>query len=214
MEFNNIKNKLSKISLWKGDIDIEPLEGGLTNKNYLVKDKEQKYVARFGEDIIHHHILRYHEIAASKAANEVGIAPEVIYYEKGLLIVEYIESETLTSTDVKNELTLKKIISLIKIVHKKIPLYFSGPPVMFWVFHIIKDYAWTLKEKNSSYVPIIDKLIEDSGILEKAASPHHIVFCHNDLLSSNILNDGNKLWLIDWEYAGFNSPLFDLGGLA
>ena len=86
--------------------------------------------------------------------------------------------------------------------------------MIFWVFHIIRDYAWTLKENNSSYVGIIDKLIEDSGILEKAASPHHIVFCHNDLLSSNILNDGKKLWLIDWEYAGFNSPLFDLGGLA
>ena len=71
MELVNIKHTLSKISLWKGDIDIEPLEGGLTNKNYLIKDKEKKYVARFGEDIIYHHVLRYHEIAASKAANIV-----------------------------------------------------------------------------------------------------------------------------------------------
>ena len=85
---------------------------------------------------------------------------------------------------------------------------------MFWVFHLVRDYAWTLKENNSFYVPILDKLIKDSVNLEKAASPHYIVFCHNDLLSSNILNDGKKLWLIDWEYAGFNSPLFDLGGLA
>ena len=70
---------------------------------------------------------------------------------------------------------LKKIISIIKIVHKKIPLYLIGPTMIFWVFHIIRDYAWTLKENNSSYVEIIDKLIEDSIILEKAASPHHIV---------------------------------------
>ena len=214
MNLSNIKNALGKISLWKGDIDIEPLEGGLTNKNYLIKDKEHKYVARFGDDIIYHHIMRFHEIAANKAAHEAGIAPKVIYHEKGLLILKYIESSTLTSAEVRKVSNLKKIISIIKIVHKKIPLYLIGPTMIFWVFHIIRDYAWTLKENNSSYVEIIDKLIEDSIILEKAASPYHIVFCHNDLLSSNILNDGTRLWLIDWEYAGFNSPLFDLGGLA
>ena len=112
MELNNIKNTLSKISLWKGDIDIEPLKGGLTNRNYLIKDKEQKYVARFGEDIIYHHILRYHEIAASKAANEIGVAPEVIYHEKGLLILKYIESSTLTSAEVRKVSNLKKLFLL------------------------------------------------------------------------------------------------------
>ena len=214
MELAEIKNTLSKISLWKGDIDIEPLEGGLTNKNYLIKDKEKKYVARFGEDLIYHKVFRFHEIASSKAAHEVGVAPAVIYHKKSLLILEYIESKTLTSIEIKNESTLKKIISLIKVVHKKIPLYFTGPSIMFWVFHLTRDYAWTLKENNSSYLPIIDKLIEDSLILEKSTGPHHIVFGHNDLLASNILDDGKKLWLIDWEYAGFNTPLFDLGGLA
>ena len=46
------------------------------------------------------------------------------------------------------------------------------------------------------------------------SGPYEIVFGHNDLLAANILDDGKKLWIIDWEYAGFNSPLFDLGGLA
>ena len=147
MELRNIKNTLSKVSIWNGDINIEPLEGGITNKNYLIKDKKKKYVARFGEDIIHHHIVRFHEIAANKAANEVGIAPEVIYHEKGLLILEYIESDTLTCTEVKKESTLKKIISLIKIVHKKIPSYLIGPSMMFWVFHIIRDYGMDIKRK-------------------------------------------------------------------
>jgi len=40
------------------------------------------------------------------------------------------------------------------------------------------------------------------------------VFGHNDLLPANFLHDGARMWLIDWDYAGFNSPLFDLGGLA
>jgi thiamine kinase-like enzyme len=44
--------------------------------------------------------------------------------------------------------------------------------------------------------------------------PVEIVFGHNDLLAANLIDDGSRLWLVDWEYGGFNSPLFDLGGLA
>jgi thiamine kinase-like enzyme len=50
--------------------------------------------------------------------------------------------------------------------------------------------------------------------LEKAVGPIDLVFGHNDLLAANIIDDGKRLWLVDWEYAGFNSPLFDLGGLS
>jgi thiamine kinase-like enzyme len=51
-------------------------------------------------------------------------------------------------------------------------------------------------------------------MLEEAAGPFEIAFGHNDLLAANFLDDGKRLWLIDWDYAGFNTPLFDLGGLA
>jgi thiamine kinase-like enzyme len=50
--------------------------------------------------------------------------------------------------------------------------------------------------------------------LEQAIGAVAIVFGHNDLLPANLIDDGDKVWLIDWDYAGFNSPLFDLGGLA
>ena len=50
--------------------------------------------------------------------------------------------------------------------------------------------------------------------LEAAVGDMPLVFSHNDLLAANFLDDGKRLWLIDWDYAGYNSPLFDLGGLA
>ena len=50
--------------------------------------------------------------------------------------------------------------------------------------------------------------------LERMVGPVEIVFGHNDLLAANLIDDGARLWLVDWEYGGFNSPLFDLGGLA
>ena len=50
--------------------------------------------------------------------------------------------------------------------------------------------------------------------LEKLSSPREIVFGHNDLLAANFLDDGSKIWVVDWEYGGFNDPLFDIGGLS
>jgi thiamine kinase-like enzyme len=60
----------------------------------------------------------------------------------------------------------------------------------------------------------VPALLAEAEALEQAVLPVEIVFGHNDLLAANILDDGKRLWLVDWDYAGFNSPLFDLGGLA
>ncbi len=67
---------------------------------------------------------------------------------------------------------------------------------------------------KSRFVPELTRLQRQSQALEAAADPISLVFGHNDLLASNFIDDGTRLWLIDWDYAGFNSPLFDLGGLA
>ena len=117
MDLNDIKKRLDQTQIWKGKFTIETLSGGITNQNFIIADREKKYVARFGNDLVHHHVMRFHEVAASKAAYAAGIAPKVIYHEKGVLILEYINSSPLTSSQVKNETTLKKIVSLLKIVH-------------------------------------------------------------------------------------------------
>jgi thiamine kinase-like enzyme len=93
-----------------------------------------------------------------------------------------------------------------------------GASLVFWVFHVIRDYAATLREGadgvTSAHLSLLPELLGQAETLERAAGPFDIVFGHNDLLPANILDDGDRLWLIDWEYAGFNTPLFDLGGLA
>jgi thiamine kinase-like enzyme len=85
---------------------------------------------------------------------------------------------------------------------------------MFWVFHVVRDYAHTLKEGDSRHAPRLPDLLARAARLEEAVGPIDVVFGHNDLLAANFIDDGKRLWLVDWEYAGFNSPLFDLGGLA
>jgi thiamine kinase-like enzyme len=85
---------------------------------------------------------------------------------------------------------------------------------VFWVFQVVRDYAGTLRDADSRLLGALPRLLEISGTLEREVGPIQLVFGHNDLLAANFIDDGRRLWLIDWDYAGFNSPLFDLGGLA
>ena len=211
---DNPIEKVQNLNLWKNLIECEPLTGGITNQNFLVRDDTGQYVVRLGNDIIEHQVMRFNELAASNAAHQAGISPKVIHNEPGILVIDYIPSRALNAEDVRNPDYLTRIVPLIKTCHKKIPQFLRGPSLVFWVFHVVRDYAWTLRDGKSTYIAILPKLLEAATQLEKASGPYELVYSHNDLLSANILDDGNRLWLIDWDYAGFNSPLFDLGGLA
>ena len=109
---------------------------------------------------------------------------------------------------------IKSIIPIIKNIHNEIPKNLYGQSLIFWVFHVIRNYAKFLEDNQSTHLKMLSDLISKSELLEKNSTPYEIVFCHNDLLPANFLDDGSRLWLIDWEYAGFNTPLFDLGSLA
>jgi len=207
-----IDNLIRSIPIWKNTIEISKIEGGITNQNFLIQDNQKKFVVRLGEDIPEHLVSRSNEIIASKAAAEFNIGPKVVYNSKGILVLKYIESIALSSENVKDK--IDTIIPLIKKIHFEIPKKIIGQSLIFWVFHVIRNYENFLKNKKSSYMKLLPELLHKSEILEKKSSPYEIVFGHNDLLPANFLDDGTRLWVIDWEYAGFNTPLFDLGGLA
>jgi thiamine kinase-like enzyme len=205
-------NIINTIPIWNGNINIKKLEGGITNENFLVEDNKNKYVVRLGNDIPEHLVLRSNEVLASKAAAKCGISPNVIYHNKGILVLDFIKSKTLTDVDIKKNIV--DIIPIIKKIHKEIPKNIYGQSLIFWVFHVINNYAKFLNDNNSPHIKILDVLLKKSQQIEEIASPFEIVFGHNDLLPANFLDDGSRIWIIDWEYAGYNSPLFDLGGLA
>ncbi len=206
------KKLIQSIPIWKNNIEIKTIDGGLTNQNFLVQENSSKFVVRLGDDIPEHLVSRSNELIASKAASEANIGPKIIYSDKGILVLEYIESTTLTAKDVKDKIDL--IIPVLKKIHLEIPKKIFGQSLIFWVFHVIRNYEKFLKDNKSSYTNLLPDLLSQSAVLEKNSSPYEIVFGHNDLLPGNFLDDGSRLWIIDWEYAGFNTPLFDLGGLA
>ncbi|MEM1298510.1 MAG: choline/ethanolamine kinase family protein [Pseudomonadota bacterium] len=199
---------------WRDPGRAEPIGGGITNRNYRIIDDGRVFMVRIGEDIPVHGILRWHEVMASKAAHAAGIAPRVVYHEPGALVLDYIDGRTFAEEDVRNPENLARLIGLIRTAHEKIPEHLRGPVLSFWVFQVLRDYAATLREAGSTHVGRLAGLLQTAETLEAAVGPVELVLGHNDLLAANILDDGDRLWLVDWEYAGFNSPLFDLGGLA
>ena len=143
------KKRAAELSCWHDRVTPEPVGGGITNQNFVVKDHNKRFFVRIGDDIPVHGIMRFNEAA-----------------------------------------------------------------LVFWVFQVLRDYANTLRDGSSRMVPELPRLLDIAGQLEAAVGPVELVFGHNDLLAANFLDDGERLWLVDWDYAGFNSPLFDLGGLA
>jgi thiamine kinase-like enzyme len=191
-----------------------PLAGGITNTNFVVADRGRRFVVRIGADIPVHHVLRWHELAASRAAHAAGISPAVVHAEPGALVLEFVEGRTLGPEDVRERRNLERIVALVRRAHREIPRHLRGPSLVFWVFHVLRDYAATLRDGGSRMLPELPRLLRRAEALERTVGAVELVFGHNDLLAANLIDDGRRLWLVDWDYAGWNSPLFDLGGLA
>ncbi|NKB76850.1 MAG: phosphotransferase [Gammaproteobacteria bacterium] len=208
------EERIVRLPCWQGPLKIAPLSGGMTNENYLVVDQSGKYVVRVGDDSPEHLILRSNEVASGRAAHSIGSSPEVIHSEKGILVIRYIEGEVCDEQRICDEDMLPRVITLIKHFHDEMLRQFSGFPIMFWVFQVIRHYRNVLIQHDSHYLNVIPDLVTIANDLEKIVGPVELVFGHNDLLAANFIDDGQKLWLIDFDYAGFNSPLFDLSNLA
>ena len=205
------KNSVLSLPIWKNKVSLEAVKGGMTNQNFLVNDGPNQYFVRLGKDIPEHLIFRQNEISVSKAASLASVSPKLVHSEEGITVFEYIQSTTYNADlIIKN---LDKIIEVIKKIHTTIPQYLEGQPPLFCVFHVIQHYANFLKINNSSYSNLLEDFHKKSMHMNKLASPYDIVFCHNDFLAANFIENESQIWVVDWEYAGFNTPLFDLGGL-
>ena len=202
------------LACWSGPVEPEPLSGGITNVNFKVEDAGQHYFVRIGEDIPIHGILRRNELTAARAAEAAGVSPPVVHAEPGALVLRFVEGKTFGPEDVRDPANLERIVHLIHLCHHEMPKYLRGPVLMFWVFHVIRDYAGTLRDGSSRSLGRLPGLLERAGQFEAAVGPIEVVFGHNDLLAANFMDDGERLWLIDWDYGGFNSPLFDLANAA
>lgn len=207
-----VKERIAALPLWQGDIHIALLKGGISNESYVVEDNSRKYVVRFGKDYPFHHVFRDREAMTAEAAHRAGFAPELFHAGDGVMVTAFLGARTYSASDVRANIS--RVAQMIRQFHTTMPEHILGPGFMFWVFHVIRDYARTLQAGNSRMVPHLAAYLAIAAEMEAAQRPLPIIFSHNDLLPANILDDGNRLWLIDFEYAGFSTSMFDLAGLA
>jgi thiamine kinase-like enzyme len=206
-------DRLRSLPCWTGAVDAAPLAGGLSNESWLVADAIGKHVVRFGRDFPFHHVSRSAELMAAHAAHRAGFAPEVEYAEPGVMVSRFIDGRTWAEADMRANPA--RIGELLRAFHQRMPAEVSGPGTIFWVFHVIRDYARTLESRSSRFVAELARLRAIADEMEAAQVPLPIIFGHHDLLPANFLEDADdRLWLIDFEYAGFGTAMFDLAGAA
>jgi len=206
--------RLEALPCWQSLRSIEILGGGLTNRNFLVEDRNGRCAVRLSSgDLPLHGVFRDNELAATRAAVEIGLAPPILHAEPGLMVVRFIEGRTLTAELVREERTLEQIAGLLRLCHREMGRHVRDASPCFWVFHILRGYGRALREAGRLPAALHD-LDATIDALEDAVGPVRFEYAHNDLLSGNLIDDGARLWLIDWEYSGFGSGLFDLGNLA
>jgi thiamine kinase-like enzyme len=206
------EDRIRDLPIWRGAISVEPLRGGLSNESWLVRDGADRHVVRFGRDFPFHHVSREREIMTARAAHAAGFAPEVRYSAPGVMVTAYLGAKTYGADDVRAN--AGRVARLVRRFHEDMPRHVSGAGFMFWPFHVIRDYARTLRAGESRMADRLPGWLALAEELEKAQVALPIVFGHNDLLPANFLDDGDRLWLIDFEYAGFSTAMFDLAGAA
>jgi thiamine kinase-like enzyme len=204
MENRALAQRIERLSCWQGRVALEPLKGGLTNISFVATDKSGRYVVRCGDDIPVHHVFRDRERAVSRAAFEAGLSPEVVHVEPGITVLRFIDGRTFAEADMRAN--IPGIVALLKTCHREVGRRLRGPANAFWVFQVIRDYV-RLIDADAKYLALSDKL-------EKIQVPLPVVFGHHDLLPGNFMDDGKRLWLIDWEYGGFGTAMFDLANLS
>lgn len=197
-----------------------PLSGGITNLNFKIEADGKAYVIRLaGEGTEQLGIKRDVECAANRAAGELGIAPEVMYFiePEGYIVTRFINGRRIMPEDIIKPDYLVRVAQKLRLFHRNAPKL-KGE---FNVFRRVEMLTKRAKTKGAKFPNDWDFIMKKMREAEKALlkDPYKPTPCHNDLLNLNWLDeevagDIGELRLLDWEYAGMGDIFFDLGNFS
>jgi len=198
------------------DLTLRALSGGITNRNFLVSapGTTQRWVIRLaGNDTHLLGISREVEHAATVAAAGVGVGPEVTAFirPEGYLVTRFIEGSAVSDEAVHRPDTLVRVAESLRRVH-------DGPaiPGLFIPYRIVEAYRALALARGVTIPPEYELAEATTRRIELAllTNPVELRPCHNDLLNANFIDDGTRIRIVDWEYAGMGDPFFDLGNFS
>ncbi len=197
--------------LGPAEAEPEPLEGGITNRNYRMRLGGTDYVLRLhGKDTDLLGISREAERAANEAAAQLGLAPALAAGFAGGMVTRYVPCETLSPPEVAARAE-EIAVALRRFHDADVTL-----PSPFWVPDLIAAYERTLLARGGTPPPELRTAGELAGRIAAALPAQGRRPCHNDLLPGNVIADADsgRVMIVDWEYAGMGDPWFDLGNLS
>lgn len=193
------------------NISFEPLNGGFSNETYIVTCNNKKYVVKINFPQNEYlSLTRQTEVLAQQKASELGIAPKVYSNMdiKEYAISEYIEGHLLTYDEVIQEDNLKQIGRIMKEIHSMDGIQRECSP-----FHLIESYQMGINEFKVVIPEGYNEVMKQVDSIRKRREfdkTNNNKYCHNDLLTLNLLYDTKKITVIDWELSGVGDPYMDL----
>jgi thiamine kinase-like enzyme len=198
------------------ELTLTPLSGGITNRNYLiaVAGAADRYVIRLaGNDTHLLGISREVEHAATVAAAGIGIGPEVVAFirPEGYLVTRFIVGSPVSLETIHQPTTLARVADSLRRIH-------GGPatPGLFVPLRIVEAYRALATSRGITEPAAWERAYAAGRQIERALldAPIELRPCHNDLLNANFIDDGERIRIVDWEYAGMGDPFFDLGNVS
>jgi thiamine kinase-like enzyme len=193
---------------------VAELSGGLTNRNDKVTTPDGTFVARIssaGGELLA--IDRDCEYRNSVTAAAAGAGAPVVEYRPGdrLLVIGYIKGRTLAAPDVTDPANIGRIAAACRRLHAG--GRFGND---FDMFDIQRRYLAVARARGFRVPAGYDDLAPQLAAAEKALAVRveGTVPCNNDLLPANLVDDGERIWLIDYELSGNNDACFELGNIA
>jgi thiamine kinase-like enzyme len=210
-----VKEAIARVPMWTNTQDIKttPLEGGLTNHNYRVDVGNESFHLRLaGENTEMLGIDRENEYLANLTAGQSGIAPEVVYFirPEGYLVTRFVPGRPILLEEIRHPENIKGVTEILHRIHS-----LPNIPGTFSAFQVVRDYAEIARRYHVDFPENFDWLISQMNDAESDLMTQTLIQrpCHNDLLNGNFLMT-DKLYILDWEYAGMGDIFFDLANFS
>ncbi len=195
------------------ELSIERL-GGLTNLVYRVRHGTDTYLLRIPGVGTEAYIDRSIEAHDAQVAAAAGVSAQVLFFDPddGLMLAEYIDGTTLDAGGFKNPGSITRAATALRRMHQH-PQPFKK---RFDVFEQIDEYLDLVNQLKAPLPEGYQQVKAEADAVRRAllARSVDLAPCHCDPLAENFIDTGERVYIVDWEYAGNNDPMWDLGDVS
>jgi thiamine kinase-like enzyme len=211
-EETEIRNAMKSIAVLRNETGPIQRLGGLTNRVYRINNKVLRIPGKGTEEYIN----RTNEKTTAQEAARIGVSPSVLDFDvsSGIMVTQFVEgAETMTPDLFRSgKGAPARAGEVFRSLHTSGGIF----PFRFELFAMIDDYLAILATRDVARPDSYDDVVREAGAIRVALSrnPAPLAPCHCDPLCENFLDTGTRMWIVDWEYAGMNDPMWDLGDLS